>query len=48
LRDRADRTFALDQHRQALLSGMASRPRLSDGDCGAILDGDASKPLNPR
>jgi len=42
LRDRAARTSALDQHQQALLSGMAPRPRLSDGDCGAIFDGDAA------
>jgi hypothetical protein len=48
LRDRADRISVLDQQRRALLSGMAPRPRLSDGDRGAILDGDAAKPLNLR
>src|SRR6266446_3651499 len=42
LRDRAGRPAALDQHRQALLSGMVWPGRLSAGGRGAILAGDAA------
>jgi uncharacterized protein GlcG (DUF336 family) len=41
-RDRAGRTLALDQHRQALLSAMLGPGRLSADGRGAILGGDAA------